>query len=111
MAWGAGEGERVNLGGSPGDQHFPEPYAYVGPWGPARPGDPGFWNAPFGAVLPWQALLGADLPAAVERVRALAAEAIERRIVTGGSPPSSWYYTDDHYRSFSPIDPDEESLP
>ena len=34
-----------------------------------------------------------------------------RRIVTGGSPPSSWYYTDDHYRSFSPIDPDEESLP
>jgi len=34
-----------------------------------------------------------------------------RRIVTGGSPPSSWYYTDDHYRSFSPFDPDEESLP
>ena len=34
-----------------------------------------------------------------------------RRIVTGGSPPSSWYYTDDHYRSFSPIHPDEESLP
>lgn len=34
-----------------------------------------------------------------------------RRIVTGGSPPSSWYYTDDHYRSFRPFDPDEESLP
>lgn len=34
-----------------------------------------------------------------------------RRIVTGGSPPSAWYYTDDHYRSFSPFDPDEESLP
>lgn len=34
-----------------------------------------------------------------------------RRIVTGGSPPSAWYYTDDHYRSFRPFDPDEESLP
>lgn len=34
-----------------------------------------------------------------------------RRIVTGGSPPAAWYYTDDHYRSFRPFDPDEESLP
>lgn len=23
-----------------------------------------------------------------------------RRIVTGGTPPQVWYYTDDHYRSF-----------
>ncbi|MGB3749588.1 MAG: ribonuclease domain-containing protein [Rhodanobacter sp.] len=23
-----------------------------------------------------------------------------RRIVTGGTPPVEWYYTDDHYRSF-----------
>ena len=23
-----------------------------------------------------------------------------RRIVTGGTPPEVWYYTDDHYRSF-----------
>jgi guanyl-specific ribonuclease Sa len=23
-----------------------------------------------------------------------------RRIVTGGTPPTVWYYTDDHYRSF-----------
>lgn len=23
-----------------------------------------------------------------------------RRIITGGTPPSVWYYTDDHYRSF-----------
>ncbi|QRP65183.1 ribonuclease [Rhodanobacter sp. FDAARGOS 1247] len=23
-----------------------------------------------------------------------------RRIVTGGTPPAEWYYTDDHYRSF-----------
>lgn len=33
-----------------------------------------------------------------------------RRIVTGGSPPSVWYYTDDHYRSFQPFAPDEEPL-
>ena len=33
------------------------------------------------------------------------------RIVTGGSPPSVWYYTDDHYRSFRPVDPEENSSP
>lgn len=44
-------GERVNLGFSPGDGFEPEPYAYVGPWGDQRHGDPAFWNAPFGAVL------------------------------------------------------------
>ncbi len=33
-----------------------------------------------------------------------------RRIVTGGTPPAMWYYTDDHYRSFRPIDPGENSL-
>lgn len=27
-----------------------------------------------------------------------------RRIVTGGSPPSEFFYTDDHYRSFRRID-------
>lgn len=36
----------VNYGVSPGDDHLPEPYAYVGPWTP-RAG--AFWNAPFGA--------------------------------------------------------------
>jgi len=44
-------GARLNVGFSPGDDFAPEPYAYVGPWGPERPGDPDFWNAPFGAVL------------------------------------------------------------
>lgn len=34
-----------------------------------------------------------------------------RRIVTGGDPPTAWYYTDDHYRSFRPFDPPEESPP
>lgn len=27
-----------------------------------------------------------------------------RRIVTGGDPPSEWYYTDDHYDSFRRFD-------
>ncbi|HZB43372.1 MAG TPA: hypothetical protein VE487_20550 [Ilumatobacter sp.] len=40
---------RVNLGGSPGDSFSGEPYLYVGPWTADRPGDDGFWNAPFGA--------------------------------------------------------------
>ena len=47
----AGDDVRANLGASPGDAYEPEPYLYVGPWGPERPGDPGYWNAPFGAVL------------------------------------------------------------
>jgi hypothetical protein len=43
-------GIRVNLGGSPGDTFSAEPYMYVGPWTADRPGDDGFWNAPFGAM-------------------------------------------------------------
>jgi hypothetical protein len=46
-----GSGRGVNLGSSPGDAFSEEPYAYVGPWGPERPGDPAYWNAPFGAVV------------------------------------------------------------
>ena len=34
-----------------------------------------------------------------------------RRIIAGGSPPSVWYYTDDHYRSFRPFSPVENSSP
>ena len=40
---------RVNLGGSPGDSFSEEAYLYVGPWTTDRPGDSGYWNAPFGA--------------------------------------------------------------
>ena len=36
-------GLRANYGGSPGDEHHPEPYLYVGPW-TARP-DGELWNA------------------------------------------------------------------
>ncbi len=43
-------GDRVNLGGSPGDGYSDEPYLYVGPFSGARPGDADFWNAPFGAA-------------------------------------------------------------
>lgn len=68
VAWGDGEGERVNVGGSPGDEAIPEPYAYVGPWGPRRPGDPAFWNAPFGAVLRFSAVGGAGEAAVVQRI-------------------------------------------
>ena len=42
---------RVNLGFSPGDSWRDEPYAYIGPWDPVRPGDPAYWNAPFGAAV------------------------------------------------------------
>jgi hypothetical protein len=48
---GVGAERRVNLGFSPGDSFEAQPYAYVGPWGSERPGDPAYWNAPFGAVL------------------------------------------------------------
>jgi hypothetical protein len=45
-------GRRVNLGVSPGDGYSADPYAYAGPWTADRPGDDGFWNAPFGAARP-----------------------------------------------------------
>ena len=54
---------RVNLGGSPGDGFHDQPYAYVGPWTDDRPGDPTFWNAPFGAVLGYDRLVGSPDPA------------------------------------------------
>jgi len=45
------EGERCNLGASPGDGFRDEPYLYVGPWSDQRPGDASYWNAPFGAAV------------------------------------------------------------
>ena len=55
---------RVNLGGSPGDGFHADPYLYVGPWTADRPGDPSFWNAPFGAVLGYDELLTESDPVA-----------------------------------------------
>jgi hypothetical protein len=57
----AGPGVRANIGGSPGDAFSPEPYLYIGPWNDDRPGDPAFWNAPFGAARRRSALHGDDL--------------------------------------------------
>lgn len=50
VAWGPGDDDRATLGASPGDGGIGEPYLYVGPWGPHRPGPDGFWGEPFGAV-------------------------------------------------------------
>lgn len=46
-----GNGVHLNVGASPGDGYEPLPYLYLGPWDDERPGDAGYWNAPFGAVL------------------------------------------------------------
>lgn len=53
---GPGSEDRCDLGVSPGDHHHREPYLYVGPWVERRPGDPSFWNASFGALLPRSAI-------------------------------------------------------
>jgi hypothetical protein len=46
--------DRVNYGGSPGDEYVDQPYLYVGPFDRPfpTPGD-SYWNAAFGAVLPY----------------------------------------------------------
>jgi hypothetical protein len=55
-------GARANVGGSPGDGFISEPYLYVGPRSDARPGDPDYWNAPFGAALAIGELRSTDDP-------------------------------------------------
>ena len=66
---GDAESERITratYGASPGDAAHPEPYLYVGPWGPVDPGDP-FWNdAAFtGASLPYAAIKADPNPCGV----------------------------------------------
>jgi hypothetical protein len=67
---------RVNLGGSPGDGFHADPYLYVGPWTPDRPGDPAWWNAPFGAVLGYGDVMASSDP--VGTATAFFASGIER---------------------------------
>ncbi len=57
---------RATYGASPGDAAHPEPYLYVGPWGPIDHGDP-FWNdAAFtGASLPYAAIVGDPNPCGI----------------------------------------------
>ena len=57
---GTGDGGGANLGFSPGDGFCDDPYVYVGPRGPARPGPSSFWNAPFGAFQPRSEVHDAD---------------------------------------------------
>ena len=52
--------EGVNFGCSAGDGYSAEPYVYVGPWNTEGLPDGDFWNAPFGAVLTYKDLLGAE---------------------------------------------------
>jgi len=43
--------DRINYGGSPGDEYIDVPYLYVGPF-EGRPSEPdAFWNQPFGAAM------------------------------------------------------------
>jgi hypothetical protein len=51
---------RVNFGGSPGDLAIDTPYLYIGPH--VRPSGP-FWNAEFGAALPYDKIRGGADPA------------------------------------------------
>lgn len=62
VAVGLGEGDRCNLGASPGDSDSDEPYLYVGPWADDRPGDSSYWNAPFGAVVRRSDVMAASNP-------------------------------------------------
>jgi hypothetical protein len=67
---GLDAGMKVNLGASPGDGAIGEPYLYLGPWPDVRPGDPAYWNVPFGAALPFPEL--APLPEPERRANAVA---------------------------------------
>lgn len=57
------EAQRANYGASPGDEGQPEPYLYVGPWGPVAENK--FWNAAHfnGAVLTLSEFVAAVDPA------------------------------------------------
>ena len=48
----------VNYGASPGDDHLPEPYAYVGP--DAVPPADAYWNQPFGGARTWREVRTVD---------------------------------------------------
>lgn len=56
-------GTPVNVGFSPGDSFNASPYVYVGPHNFAGGAGDEYWNAPFGAYLPYDRLLAAEDPA------------------------------------------------
>ncbi len=71
--------EGVNFGCSPGDAFSADPYVYVGPWNTDGLDDD-FWDAPFGATLPYKELLTAEdqRPAALGFLRRGAGLALQR---------------------------------
>jgi hypothetical protein len=74
----------INYGASPGDDRFTDPYMYVGPHDGPPPGEPAFWNAPFGAVRTFRQIGTAEEAATFfrdgrGRVRAHAAASPTRR--------------------------------
>ena len=64
--------DAVNYGVSPGDDHIPEPYAYVGPWDVSTLSG-AFWNTSFGAARPLTQLT--DVRSFFEEGRTLSAHA------------------------------------
>jgi len=64
----------VNVGFSPGDGFSPDPYLYVGPHDVGLVSGP-YWNAPFGAVLGYDALMSAEQPE--ERARSFIGEGLD----------------------------------
>jgi hypothetical protein len=72
----------INYGASPGDGHIAAPYLCVGPHAGPPPGDPAFWNVPFGAARTFRQI-GTVAEAAAffrdGRARALAATTPTRR--------------------------------
>jgi hypothetical protein len=65
---------KANVGFSPGDATSAEPYVYVGPWDMEGVSGP-YWNASFGALLPYATIAAAPEPA--ERAAAFIAEGLD----------------------------------
>lgn len=82
--------EGVNFGSSPGDGQVAAPYLYVGPWNTDGLPAGDFWNAAFGAVLPYDLLLAAEDQAGTARAffRRGAALAEKRPAVTARPTPT-----------------------
>ena len=71
------------LGVSTGDDYYPTPYAYVGPW-TQRTGP--FWNAPFGALYPLDPAPDVD---ASRGTSPISSNAAERNCDRGNSTATS----------------------
>lgn len=80
--WGVDDEARVNLGASPGDAFSAAPYLYVGPWQRERMArDERFWNASFGATLPYPGLVRAPDPE--DRAAGFFSDAVDRLGLAG----------------------------